>query len=27
FTDYLVLMKLTGGWQVVSKSYRFETHD
>lgn len=27
FTDYLVLMKLTDGWQVVSKSYRFETHD
>ena len=24
FTDYLVAMKLTGGWQIVSKSYRYD---
>lgn len=27
FTDYLVLMKLSEGWRVVSKSYRVETRD
>src|SRR3954454_17435340 len=25
FTDYLVAMKLTDGWQIVSKSYRYDT--
>ena len=25
FTDYLVVMKLADGWQVVSKSYRCDT--
>ncbi len=24
FTDYLVAMKLTDGWRIVSKSYRFD---
>ena len=24
FTDYLVAMKLNGGWQIVSKSYRYD---
>jgi len=24
FTDYLVAMKLKGGWQIVSKSYRYD---
>jgi hypothetical protein len=24
FTDYLVAMKLAGGWQIVSKSYRYD---
>lgn len=27
FIDYLVLMKLTDGWRVVSKSYRYETRE
>ena len=27
FTDYLVAMKLTGGWQIVSKSYRYDLKD
>lgn len=27
FTDYLVLLKLTDGWQVVSKAYRYETRE
>jgi hypothetical protein len=27
FTDYLVVMKLTGGWQIVSKSYRYDLRD
>jgi hypothetical protein len=25
FTDYLVAMKLEGGWQIVSKAYRLDT--
>lgn len=25
FTDYLVAMKLEGGWQIVSKTYRLDT--
>ena len=25
FTDYLVLLKLTDGWRIVSKAYRYET--
>ena len=24
FTDYLVAMKLSDGWQIVSKSYRYD---
>lgn len=24
FTDYLVAMKLADGWQIVSKSYRYD---
>ena len=24
FTDYLVAMKLAGGWKIVSKSYRYD---
>ena len=27
FTDYLVAMKLQGGWQIVSKSYRYDLRD
>lgn len=27
FTDYLTLLKLDGRWQIVSKSYRFDTHE
>jgi hypothetical protein len=27
FTDYLVAMKLTSGWQIVSKSYRYDLKD
>jgi hypothetical protein len=27
FTDYLVAMKLNDGWQIVSKSYRYELRD
>ncbi|MCZ0733763.1 nuclear transport factor 2 family protein [Phreatobacter sp. AB_2022a] len=27
FIDYLVLMKLSDGWRVVSKSYRYETRE
>ena len=27
FTDYLVAMKLTDGWQIVSKSYRYDLRD
>ena len=27
FTDYLVLMKLTDGWTIVSKSYRFDVRE
>jgi hypothetical protein len=27
FTDYLVAMKLADGWQIVSKSYRFDLRD
>jgi len=27
FTDYLVAMKLHDGWQIVSKSYRFDLRD
>jgi hypothetical protein len=27
FTDYLVAMKLKDGWQIVSKSYRFDLRD
>ncbi|MBL8568794.1 MAG: nuclear transport factor 2 family protein [Phreatobacter sp.] len=27
FTDYLVLLKLTDGWQVVSKAYRYEMRE
>ena len=27
FTDYLVAMKLKGGWQIVSKSYRYDLKD
>ena len=26
FTDYLTLLKLDGRWQVISKSFRFDTH-
>lgn len=27
FTDYLVAMKLSDGWQIVSKSYRCDTRE
>jgi Putative lumazine-binding len=27
FTDYLVAMKLEGGWQIVSKAYRLDTRE
>ncbi len=27
FTDYLVAMKLRDGWQIVSKSYRYDVKD
>ena len=27
FTDYLVAMKLNGGWQIVSKSYRYDMRE
>jgi hypothetical protein len=27
FTDYMVAMKLTGGWQIVSKSSRFDLRE
>jgi hypothetical protein len=27
FTDYLVAMKLSDGWQIVSKSYRYDTRE
>jgi hypothetical protein len=27
FTDYLVAMKLADGWQIVSKSYRYDLRD
>ena len=27
FTDYLVAMKLKDGWQIVSKSYRYDLRD
>jgi hypothetical protein len=27
FTDYLVAMKLSGGWQIVSKSYRYDLRE
>ena len=27
FTDYLVAMKLADGWQIVSKSYRYDLKD
>jgi ketosteroid isomerase-like protein len=27
FTDYLVAMKLSDGWQIVSKAYRVDTRD
>ncbi len=27
FTDYLTLLKLGGRWQIVSKSFRSETHE
>jgi len=27
FTDYLVAMKLKDGWQIVSKSYRYDQRD
>jgi hypothetical protein len=27
FTDYLVAMKLEDGWQIVSKSYRYDLRD
>ena len=27
FTDYLVAMKLTDGWQIVSKSYRYDLRE
>jgi Putative lumazine-binding len=27
FTDYLVAMKLDGGWQIVSKAYRLDTRE
>ena len=27
FTDYLVAMKLSDGWRIVSKSYRYDTKE
>ena len=27
FTDYLVAMKLSDGWKIVSKSYRYDTKE
>jgi hypothetical protein len=27
FTDYLVAMKLPDGWQIVSKSYRYDLRE
>ena len=27
FTDYLVLLKLTDGWRIVSKAYRYEVRE
>lgn len=27
FTDYLIAMKLADGWQIVSKSYRYDLKD
>ena len=27
FTDYLVAMRLKDGWQIVSKSYRYDLHE
>ena len=27
FTDYLVAMKLGDGWQIVSKSYRYDLRE
>jgi len=27
FTDYLIAMKMTDGWQLVSKAYRFDTRE
>lgn len=27
FTDYLVAMKLSDGWRIVSKSYRYESRE
>jgi hypothetical protein len=27
FTDYLVAMKLSDGWQIVSKSYRYDVRE
>ncbi|MDP2801762.1 MAG: nuclear transport factor 2 family protein [Phreatobacter sp.] len=27
FTDYLVLLKLTDGWRIVSKSYRYDVRE
>ena len=27
FTDYLTLLKLDGRWQIVAKSFRFETRE
>src|SRR5207249_10248140 len=27
FTDYLVAMKLSDGWQIVSKSYRYDLRE
>jgi len=27
FTDYLVAMKLADGWQIVSKSYRYDLRE
>ena len=27
FTDYLVAMKLNDGWQIVSKSYRYDLRE
>ncbi len=27
FTDFLTLIKIAGTWQIVSKSFRFDTHE